>query len=251
MPVNATRSSWPQGYGLILLEETDSTMSEATRRSADISGPTWIMAKRQTAAHGRRGRAWSSPEGNFAGTLVLRPSEGAETVALRSFVAALALFDSFVALTGRAEAFSLKWPNDVLMNGQKLAGILLESSGAQGRVDQLTIGIGVNLVSAPPTQDLEERATTPTALGADVSQEDFLAELAHHYAQWETRFTTYGFAPIREAWLSRAAKLGGVITARMTNRELTGTFEGIDAQGNLVLKTAKTRETIPAAEVYF
>lgn len=226
-------------------------MSEATRRAAEISGPTWIMAKRQTAAHGRRGRAWSSPKGSFAGTLVLRPKEGLETVALRSFVAALALFDSFVALTGRAEAFALKWPNDVLMHGQKLAGILLESSGAQGRVDQLAIGIGVNLVNAPSAEALEQRAIAPAALGVDVTQEDFLAELAHHYAEWESRFATYGFAPIREAWLARAAKLGEVITARMTNRELTGTFDGIDAQGNLVLKTAKSRENIPAAEVYF
>lgn len=226
-------------------------MSEARRRAPEIAGPTWIMAKRQTAAHGRRGRAWSNPVGNFAGTLVLRPTEPAETVALRSFVAALALFDTCVALTGRAEAFALKWPNDVLMHGGKLAGILLESSGAQGRVDMLSIGIGVNLVDAPEPRDLEARATAPASLNADVSPEDFLTELAHHYANWETRFTSYGFAPVREAWLARAAKLGEVITARMTRRELTGTFEDVDAQGNLILKTAKTREAIPAADVYF
>lgn len=226
-------------------------MSEAARRASDISGPTWIMAKHQTEAHGRRGRVWASPRGNFAGTLVLHPTEPPQLVALRSFVAALALFDTLSALTGRPEAFALKWPNDVLMHGGKLAGILLESSGAQGRLDTLFIGIGVNLVAAPAPQEVEQGAVAPVALGADISQEDFLTELAHHYDLWETRFVTYGFAPIREAWLARAARLGEVITARMPGREVTGTFEDVDSDGNLILRTPKGVEAIPAADVYF
>lgn len=226
-------------------------MSEAARRAAEIAGPTWIMAKHQTAAHGRRGRAWASPRGNFAGTLVLRPSEPPHIVALRSFVAALALFDTFSALTGRPEAFALKWPNDVLMHGGKLAGILLESNGAQGRLDTLFIGVGVNLIAAPAPQEVEPGAVAPVALGTDISQEDFLTELAHRYDLWEARFTTYGFAPIREAWLSRAARLGEVITARMPGREVTGTFEDVDGDGNLILRGPKGREAIPAADVYF
>ncbi len=226
-------------------------MSEAARRAADISGPTWIMAQHQTAAHGRRGRAWASPKGNFAGTLVLRPSEPPHVVALRSFVAALALFDTFSALTGRPEAFALKWPNDVLQHGGKLAGILLESSGAQGRLDTLFIGIGVNLVAAPMPSEIEDGAVAPTALGVEISQEDFLTELAHHYDIWETRFVTYGFAPIREAWLARAARLGETVTARMPNRDVIGTFEDVDSDGNLILRTSKGIEAIPAADVYF
>ncbi len=250
MPMNATRSSWPQGYGLILLEETDSTMSEAKRRATEIAGPTWIMAKRQTAAHGRRGRAWISPEGNFAGTLVLRPSEGAETVALRSFVAALALFDSFVALTGRAEAFALKWPNDVLLNGGKVAGILLESSG-----DFLLIGIGVNLQHAPDPDQVEEGAMRPMSLardlGLDIPAETLLDTLAQEYAALEDQFVTHGFAPIRRAWLAHAAKLGEVITARTMRDSITGTFEDIDEAGNLLLRTSKGVQAISAADVFF
>lgn len=244
-------TEWPEGYGLILLDQTDSTMAEAHRRASEITGPTWIMAKHQTAAHGRRGRAWAFPRGNFAGTLVLRPSEAPEVVALRSFVAALALFDACVALTGRAEAFALKWPNDVLMRGGKLAGILLESSGAGARVDMLSIGIGVNLVEAPTSDQVEEGAVAPVSLGADVSQEDFLGELAAHYATWEAQFVTYGFAPIREAWLARAARLGEVVTARTMRETHVGTFEDVDAQGNLVLATARGRLAIPAADVFF
>lgn len=229
-------------------------MSEASRRAPTLAGPTWIIAKEQTAAHGRRGRAWSNPKGNFAGTLVLHPKESPEVVSLRSFVAALALFDACVALTGRAEAFSLKWPNDVLLHGGKLAGILLASAGQGGRLDSLAIGIGVNLKEAPTSAELEERAVAPTSLqtlGASVDPDDFALELAAAYAHWEAQFTTYGFGPIREAWLAKAARLGEAITARTVRDEYTGTFDGIDAAGNLILRTPKGMQAIAAADVYF
>ncbi|MEP3345479.1 MAG: biotin--[acetyl-CoA-carboxylase] ligase [Litoreibacter sp.] len=247
-------TKWPEGYGLITLESVDSTMAEANRRAGTLAGPTWIIAKEQTAAHGRRGRTWSNPKGNFAGTLVLHPKEPPELVSLRSFVAALALFDTCVALTGRAEAFTLKWPNDVLLHGGKLAGILLASAGQGGSLDSLAIGIGVNLKDAPDTADLEQRAVAPVSLqcvGASVDAEDFGLELAAAYARWEIQFTTFGFAPIREAWLAKAARLGEVITARTVRDEFTGTFDGIDASGNLILRTPKGVEAIAAADVYF
>lgn len=175
-------------------------------------------------------------------------------VSLRSFVAALALFDACVALTGRAEAFTLKWPNDVLLHGGKLAGILLASAGQGGQLDSLAIGIGVNLLDSPNPSDLEARSVPPTSLqtlGVDVDQEDFALELAAAYAKWELHFTTYGFAPIREAWLSKAARLGEVITARTMGDEYTGTFNGIDAEGNLILQGPKGQRAIAAADVYF
>lgn len=220
-----------------------------------LAGPVWIMAERQSAARGRRGRPWQMPEGNFAATLVMRPAEPAEIVALRSFVAALALFDTLVALTGRAEIFSLKWPNDVLLSGGKLAGILLESVGTGRGVSHLAIGIGVNLVAAPPPGEVEPRALRPVDLlshgGAMVTPAAFLDRLAPAYAAWESKFTTLGFGPIREAWLARASRLGEVVTARFAGREITGTFETVDAAGNLILKTAAGRQVISAAEIFF
>lgn len=229
-------------------------MAEANRRAAELSGPTWIIAKKQTAAHGRRGRAWANPKGNFAGTLVLRPKEPPERVALRSFVAALALMDACVALTGRAEPFALKWPNDVLLHGGKLAGILLASAGQGGHLDSLAIGIGVNLRDAPSADQVEDRAVAPTSLqslGVFVEPEDFALELAAAYADWEMRFSTYGFDPIREAWLSRAARLGEIVIARTMRDETTGTFDGVDRAGNLILRTAKGTQAVAAADVYF
>lgn len=186
----------------------------------------------------------------------MRPTEAPDTIALRSFVASLALFDTCVALTGRAEAFALKWPNDVLLNGGKLAGILLESGGAgAGQLSYFCIGIGVNLAAAPEMDQIAPGAVTPVSLlsetGALVTPEEFLDTLAPAYARWEHQFVTYGFEPIRHAWLQRAARLGEVITARTMREEWTGEFETVDAAGNLVLKTSTGRHSIPAAEVFF
>ncbi|PRY21527.1 BirA family biotin operon repressor/biotin-[acetyl-CoA-carboxylase] ligase [Aliiruegeria haliotis] len=246
---------WPSGYDRVVLESVDSTMAEAGRRVPDIAGPTWILAKEQTAARGRRGRAWVNPAGNLAATLVMRPEHGAKLAALRSFVASLALFDAFVAVTGRAESFSLKWPNDVLLNGGKVAGILLESAGQGGDVSFLSIGIGVNLASAPAQGDVEAGAVRPVSLlsetGAAVDPESFLDILAPAFARHEAQLTTYGFAPVREAWLARAARLGEVVTARMATEEVQGTFETVDATGNIVLRTARGQRTIPAADIFF
>ncbi|MEC8039505.1 MAG: biotin--[acetyl-CoA-carboxylase] ligase, partial [Pseudomonadota bacterium] len=115
---------WPDGYGKRVLASIDSTNAEAARIADHLAGPEWILALEQTAGRGRRGRAWVNPVGNFAATLVLHPTEPPEVVALRSFVASLALYDAFVAVTGRPQGLSLKWPNDVLLNGGKVAGIL-------------------------------------------------------------------------------------------------------------------------------
>lgn len=248
-------NDWPIGYGKRVLAEVDSTLNEAARIAPTLTGPEWILALRQTAGRGRRGRAWTDPRGNLASTLVMRPEGEPGQIALRSFVAALALYDACIAVTGRATGLSLKWPNDVLLNGGKLAGILLESAGQAGGVTHLAIGIGVNLAEAPPVENVEGGALRPVSLlsetGAMVTPEAFLSELALAYDRYETQFTTYGFEPIRTAWLSRAAKLGEVITARTATSETVGTFETVDATGNLVLNTAKGRVTIPAADVFF
>lgn len=248
-------TDWPDGYGKRILDEVDSTLDEAARISDTLAGPEWILAKRQTKGRGRRGRDWKDPKGNFAATLVLRPTETPDKVALRSFVAALALYDACEALTGRTSGLALKWPNDVLLNGGKLAGILLESSGGGKTVSHLSIGIGVNLVETPMKEWLEPGAVWPVSLlsetGMQISPEDFLTALAAAYARHEQSFTTYGFGPIRTAWLDRAAKLGEVITARTGNSETTGTFETVDEEGNLVLNSAKGRVTIPAADIFF
>lgn len=246
---------WPIGYGRRVLAEVDSTLDEAARIAPTISGPEWILALRQTKGRGRRGRDWKDPKGNFAGTLILRPEGPPDQIALRSFVAALALYDAVEAVTGRTDGLALKWPNDVLLNGGKLAGILLESAGQQGGVNYLSIGIGVNLRETPMKEWLEPGAVWPVSLlserGVQIDPESFLDVLAAAYARHEHSFVTYGFEPIRTAWLQRAARLGEVITARTTRVEYTGTFETVDEAGSLVLKTAKGVIAIPAGDIFF
>ncbi len=246
--------TWPHGYGHLPLAEVGSTLDEAARRLAELQGPTWITATRQTAARGRRGRAWVGPAGNFAATLVL-PGIDPGTAALRSFVAALALHEACVGLTGRPDAFALKWPNDVLLNGGKLAGILLESLMQGGRIAGLAIGIGVNLAAVPAPGALEPGALTPVSLagetGTRVTPQDFLEALAPAYAGWEAQLATYGFAPVRRAWMARAARLGETITARLPAEEVTGIFREVDDAGQLVLHTPDGLRRIAAADVYF
>ncbi len=243
-------SAWPEGYGRRIMAEVDSTLSEAARMAPGLRGPTWILAHRQSAGRGRRGRAWHDPAGNLAATLVMAMDEPPARAALRSFVAALALIEACDAVTGQPRVFTLKWPNDVLAGGGKLAGILLESSGGY-----LAIGIGANLAAAPRPDQVEPGALAPVSLsgqtGVTVDPESFLTYLASAYARSEARLAADGFAPIRAAWLARAARLGEVITARGPRFETRGVFETVDEAGNLVLKTDTGRTRISAAEIHF
>lgn len=242
---------WPDGSDRVVLDEVDSTMAEAARRAGDLERPTWIMARRQTAARGRRGRAWKSPAGNFAATLIWRPDATPAEATLRTFTASNALY---VALAGKVpEAqLALKWPNDVLLSGGKVAGILLESSGVGERLDWLAVGFGVNLVEAP--RDLHDAHVPPVCLGdagIDFSADDLLARLADAMAEGEALLEREGFGPVRDAWLSRAARLGEILTARTGTAEVTGVFETLDEAGQLVLRTSRGQVAIPTGDVFF
>lgn len=247
--------AWPEGVARHVLAEVDSTNSEALRLAPGLTQPTWIFARRQTAGRGRRGRGWAMPEGNFSATLAIRPTGAPIAAAQRSFVAALALADALAAVAGPVAAITLKWPNDVLLNGGKVAGILLESGGQGGAVSHLAIGIGVNLAGAPPASALEPGAHPPVSLagetGIHVAPEEFLDLLANAFDRRESQFRTYGFGPIRTAWLARAARIGQPITARTVADTFEGTFETISEDGALILTTHEGRRVIPAADVYF
>jgi BirA family transcriptional regulator, biotin operon repressor / biotin---[acetyl-CoA-carboxylase] ligase len=244
--------SWPVGYGLRQFEIIDSTNEEARRfAEAGEPGPTWIRADRQTAGRGRRGRAWQSPTGNLAATLFMRPSKPAAESAQLSFVAALAASDA-VALFAPSRDIKLKWPNDVLADGRKLAGILLESASTGDAVPSwLAIGIGVNLAHHPT--DTEFPATSLAELGLTVPNPgEALTALAASFAKWYDAWNAGGFQGVRDAWLARAAGLGTRIRARLQNEETTGVFEGIDSSGALILRESIDRvRLIAAGDVFF
>jgi BirA family biotin operon repressor/biotin-[acetyl-CoA-carboxylase] ligase len=168
-----------------------------------------------------------------------------------SFVAALAAAGAISTIAPNCTV-RLKWPNDVLAEGRKIAGILLESaSGAGGDVEWLAIGIGINLAQHPA--DTEFPATSLPDLGyASPGPRDALGFLAGEFAKWYEAWRANGFSAIRDAWLARAAGLGTRIRARLQNEEMSGVFEGIDAQGALILREAADRVRLVAAgDVYF
>ena len=255
---------WPADTGRVVVTVAGSTSAEATGYCGRTARPTWICALEQTDAKGRRGRVWHSPPGNFAASLVYTPRvAGPATarpnrrvtgshMALRGFVAALAIYDAVAHLCGSTRALALKWPNDVLLGGGKLAGVLLET-GPHG---SLIIGIGVNLVCAPAQGQLEDGALPPTSLlaqtGIRVTPCAFLDHLAPAFAAFEECLVRDGFAPIRELWLSRAAGLGQPVTARMMAQTHRGIFHGIDPEGHLILAAADgIHQTIAAGDVFF
>lgn len=250
----STEPPFRAAFDIVELAEVDSTNAEGLRRAAVLVRPTWVFAHSQTAARGRRGRPWAMDPGNFAATLILHPEGSAVEAAQYSFVAALALRDALAGYAG-ASTVALKWPNDVLLNGGKVAGILLETTGSTGRIGALAIGVGVNLISAPSAASVETGATPPVSLkgetGVTVPPRDFLDRLSVAFADMDSFRARHGFAGVRDLWLAGAARVGEPVTARMMTETVTGVFETIDQTGALVLATPAGRRIIPAADVFF
>ncbi len=241
-------TNWPQGYGLVRHAELDSTNSEARRLAeAGEAGPIWIIAEKQNAGRGRRGRSWETLSGNLAATLLVRPKASREAVGQLSFAAALAVAD-VAAHFAPAAAITVKWPNDVLADGRKLAGILLES-GTDSQGGWLAVGIGINLAAAP--EGTEFPATALAEFAGAPSPDDALALLAVRFAHWYDAWMSGGFETLRAAWLARAGGLGLPIRARLPHETRHGVFEGIDSTGALLLNEQGRIHAIAAGEVFF
>ena len=226
-----------------------STNAEALERArAGERGPLWITAQSQSAGRGRRGSTWVSPPGNLYATLLLGTPSAPETAPQLSFVAALALHDAVAeAAPQLGPMLKVKWPNDLLLDGAKLAGILIEGESEPSFA--VAIGFGVNCGAHPdntayPATDLvEARALVPPA--------QILAALAaampRRLAQWQRG---QDFAGIRADWLKRAAGLGEAIRVRLPERELSGRFEGLDEAGRLLLMQPEGVTAVTAGEVF-
>ncbi|MEG9861075.1 MAG: biotin--[acetyl-CoA-carboxylase] ligase [Parvularculales bacterium] len=243
----------PAGYNLLYRETLDSTNEEALRLGqAGEEGPLWVVARRQTAGRGRRGRAWTSPEGNLMTSLLLSLSVTPIVAAQLSFVAGLAVYDMIVELSRGKKNVGLKWPNDVLLADKKIAGILLEASGTANKRMRLIIGIGINLVHYP--KDTPYPAASVAAFTGEIhSISQVLPLLAHKFS---VRFQEWiygeGFETTRLAWLERAAGVGEKIEVRLPSTIHKGIFAGLDEQGALMLAQGRGRVcSIPAGDVFF
>lgn len=227
----------PAGYRLIARGAVASTNDEA-RLLAAAGEPegALVWAESQSAGRGRRGRHWISPPGNLYLSLLLRPACPAPEGAQFSFVAGLALCEALEeAVPGLALA--CKWPNDVLAEGRKLAGILLESAGdGRGGLEWLIVGVGVNVASHPALNDeAAQPATSLRALGAAPPLPRLLEGFAQAFARRGAAWRAQGFGPIRLAWLARAAGLGEPVEVWLESERVAGMFGDLTESGELVI----------------
>lgn len=233
------------GGGIVELEVVGSTNDWlAEQAGRDGADGLWVRADYQLGGRGRRGRAWTSEVGNLFASTLCRPQPGEGPPQQLSFVAALALDD---ALQGwvPAERLSLKWPNDVLLDGVKCCGILLE-----GVAGCTVIGFGANLLNHPA--DTERPATSLTAAGIHApTASEFARRLRDAFATIRSQWRDYGFDAIRTRWLGRAAGRGGPLVARLGTETITGHFDDLAADGALQLRLCDGRiRAIHAGEVF-
>ena len=238
------------GKGVVLSQrirtvaETGSTNADMIALAATgLEEGVWLRAERQTGGRGRQGRVWVSSPGNlYASTLVhIRPSDPpAATLAL---VAAVALEEAVSAYL--PDMATLKWPNDLLIDGAKLSGILLERAGAA-----VVIGLGVNLAHHPA--DADRVATSLAACGAPVDAADFIETLADAFARWVERWRGEGVDVVRRRWVACAHPVDTPLTVRLPDGSaVDGLFEGLDGEGALILRLADgTRRVIHAGDVF-
>ena len=232
----------PDRGKLIEFDTLTSTSDWLALNAPQLIDPTWVRATSQTAGHGRHGRPWQSPPGNLAASVLIRARPGEGPPQQLSFVAALALSDAVSPWAGRLR-LSLKWPNDLVLAGGKVAGILLEQNG-----DATIIGFGVNLAHAPKGVDQRTAALT-LATPHPPRPAALLEDLRSAFATWRDRWRREGFAPIRTAWQSRATPVGWRTSVKRGSETLAGAFAGLADDGAMLLKRDGRTETIHAGEV--
>jgi BirA family biotin operon repressor/biotin-[acetyl-CoA-carboxylase] ligase len=238
------------GYRVLSYDSIGSTNDEALARSREGErGPLWIAARAQSAGRGRRGTRWLSSQGNLAASLLTSVAGPLMQAATLGFVAGLALDAALSACAPALHShLALKWPNDVLVDGKKLAGILLESERIESG-HAVVVGIGVNIGSAP----CDLPAASLVALGVDIDAEQVFTELSGAWLDYARIWSEgRGLPTIRSHWLARAAGVGAEITVWVGDKVLRGTFETLDEQGLLILRLPNREAmAIAAGEVYF
>jgi BirA family biotin operon repressor/biotin-[acetyl-CoA-carboxylase] ligase len=258
-------SATAEGYRLEAHASVGSTNALALdhARSGD-PGRLWVVSCRQESGRGRRGRPWATPQGNLAATLLVVDSFELRLAATLGFVAGLSLSDALEAVMpgphvgivpdggdrAGVARFELKWPNDVLAGGAKLAGILLESTMLEGGRFGLAVGIGVNVVAHP--EELPYPATSLAWLGADVDAERLFLALSEAWSENCRRWNDgRGLAEIRRRWLSRAAGIGSPVSVRVDGNVVRGVFETIDEDCRFVIRAGGGLVRIAAGDVHF
>jgi BirA family biotin operon repressor/biotin-[acetyl-CoA-carboxylase] ligase len=251
MPFTLGPIAASKGYRLVAFDEIGSTNTEAIERArAGERGPVWFVTTLQTAGRGRRNRPWVAPRGNLASSILEVMRVAPPVAATLGFAAGLALEAALRKLSANEAQFSLKWPNDVLAGNHKLSGILLEAETV-GDSLAVVVGIGTNVVAAP--EGTPTPATSLRALGINVEAETLFAALSDGWAEFRGIWDDgRGFAKIRRLWLARATGLGQAVAIKSGGTAIEGTFDTIDEQGCMIVRTSAGRLVpVTAGDVYF
>jgi BirA family biotin operon repressor/biotin-[acetyl-CoA-carboxylase] ligase len=240
---------------LEIFEEIDSTIVEARRRAEfGDTGPVWLMARRQTAGRGRRGRAWASIEGNLFATYLGRTAKPPAQIALLGFAAGIAIAETIEALIGERRV-SLKWPNDVMLDGAKAGGIMLDSGALDAAAPArhwFALAFGVNIAGAPRDIDQPTQALGALMRGAaPPAPEELLGAIRSRLEVWARRLDAEGFGALRTAWLARAHGLGRAARVGIGDDRIEGVLSGLSEHGELELETADGLRRISAGDVHF
>ena len=234
-PPATNQPDLPSFFQLVALERVGSTNDEvASRAEAGTREGLLVWAQRQTKGRGRQGRQWESPPGNLYCSLLLRPEVAPAAAAELGFVAGVAVRECVAGLIPSGQEVSCKWPNDVLVGGAKIAGILLEATVTE-RATRVIVGVGINLINHPP--DTSYPATDLLSqTGETMEPAEVLRRLADSLLRWRKIWLTQGFGSIRRTWLEHAAGLGKDITVQLPDQTLVGKFQSLDARGGLELR---------------
>jgi BirA family biotin operon repressor/biotin-[acetyl-CoA-carboxylase] ligase len=238
-------------YRLIVSDSLGSTNEEAMRLAREGDpGRLWVVAREQLQGRGRRGRSWSSPPGNLYASLLLIDASSPERLPELGFVAGVALLHALRKILGDDPRLGLKWPNDVLFNGAKLSGILLESSLVPSGMTACVAGFGVNCRWYPAS--LPYAATDLASIGTALNApEDVLPGLSDAMAEMlQVWAGGAGFTNIRARWLADALGLGEPIHVALGTTTISGIFETIDARGRLILRDRANTRAIEAGDVF-
>jgi BirA family biotin operon repressor/biotin-[acetyl-CoA-carboxylase] ligase len=226
------------GWRWRICEELPST-NDACIAAATAGEPERlaVLAHRQTQGRGRGGHVWQAPAGNLNLSVLLRPEGDAVEAGRWGLIAAVALAETVEAWLPDPAVLRLKWPNDLLLSGAKLSGILAESAlQPDGRLDWLVIGFGVNLAAAPALPD-RAAACLADAAGTAPAAEAFAAALLERLDAWRRVRLLEGFAPVRAAWLRRAAPAGTAMSLQTGGEAVGGIFAGLSDEGHLLLES--------------
>jgi BirA family transcriptional regulator, biotin operon repressor / biotin---[acetyl-CoA-carboxylase] ligase len=208
---------------------------------------TWVVARAQTAGRGRHGRQWQSPPGNLYASLLLVDAVAPRSAPQLGFAAGVALACALRRLLSDASRIRVKWPNDILLDGAKLAGILVEGRALPDGAYVVVVGFGVNCQSRPPDLPYQAAALAETNAMRNKA-EDVLALLSEEMAHWLQVFEQ-GFDAIRAEWLTLAAGIGAPIKVKTATQQFEGIFQSIDAMGRLILADASGTHAIEAGDV--